>query len=237
MNAGFFTKVNRLKFYFENQLFKNIDFFDKSFIDIGGGDGLMGLYASVCGASKVIVLEPDLDGSSSEEKRSKFDALNKSLYPERKIEYLELTLEQYILEHQNETFDYILMHNSINHIDESACQTLHNCNQSIESYENYFKELVSISKNGTKLIVSDCSRYNFFALVGLVNPFMKTIEWAKHQHPKIWCSLLEKSGFKFCYLSWSSPNALGHFGHLFFRHWIFNYFLFSHFRLEMEFEL
>lgn len=63
--AKLYSTGKRLKFYLEQQLFKNIDFRNKTLIDIGGGNGLFSFYAALNGAKKVVVMEPEFDGSTS----------------------------------------------------------------------------------------------------------------------------------------------------------------------------
>ena len=92
-------------------------------------------------------------------------------------------------------FDIILLHNSINHLDETACINLLGDEASRTIYLNMCSKLSALASSGAKLIVCDCSRYNFFALLGIKNPFAPTIEWHKHQAPEIWVDLLSQVGF------------------------------------------
>ncbi len=75
-----------------------------------------------------------------------------------------------------------------------------------------YHEIFSLSNKGTKLIVCDCSRYNFFALLKIRNPFSPTIEWHKHQSPELWAKLLKEAGFINPKIRWSSFNTLGKLG-------------------------
>jgi hypothetical protein len=80
------------------------------------------------------------------------------------------------------------------------------------------------------VIISDCSRRNFWNTVGISNPFAPTIEWHKHQAPRQWRSLLEDSGFEFLDLRWSWINGLGPLSSNF----LVQYLTFSHFVLRVK---
>jgi len=59
-----YSTIPRLKFHLNN-LFENIDFKDKSFLDIGGGNGRYCFYALYKGAKEAMCIEPEEDGSRS----------------------------------------------------------------------------------------------------------------------------------------------------------------------------
>ena len=52
-------------FYFKHELFPNIDFNNKTVLDIGSGKGVFCGIASLMGAKKVVGLEPEHHGSTS----------------------------------------------------------------------------------------------------------------------------------------------------------------------------
>ncbi len=60
VKTGLYPNKNNLK-VFLNTLFKGIDFENKRVLDIGGGRGLLSLYAACKGAREVICLEPEPD--------------------------------------------------------------------------------------------------------------------------------------------------------------------------------
>jgi len=227
---GKYTNPDRLKYYLEEQLFKGFDFKGKSLIDIGGGNGLYGFYAAVNGASNVVVMEPEFDGSSQGMIRD-FNEINKLLGNLNNITHTTKVLEEY--DRENNQFDYILMHNSINHIDEEACIVLKKDEAAQTKYLDFFKLLQEISNERTNLIICDCARNNFFADLRLKNPMMPSIEWEKHQNPDFWASLLQKVGYKKESVSWTSPNQFGNLGSLFFKNRLASYFMLSHFNMVM----
>lgn len=150
---------------------------------------------------------------------------------QKNIEHTNELLEDY--DRQNNTFDYILMHNSINHIDEESCIVLKESQAAREKYLIFFSCMAEISEQNTRLIVCDCSRNNFFNELGLTNPMMKTLEWHKRQNPKFWATLLSKKGFKLQSIDWTSPKILGIPGKLLLSNSIMSYFTRSHFRIEL----
>ena len=131
-------------------------------------------------------------------------------------------------------FDTILLHNSINHLDETACINLLNDEASQAIYMDIFSKLSSLASSGAKLIVCDCSRYNLFALLRIRNPFAPTIEWHKHQAPEIWVDLLSQVGFVNPKVRWTAFNTLRSPGRILLGNKLLSYFLRSDFRFTME---
>ena len=131
-------------------------------------------------------------------------------------------------------FDIILLHNSINHLDETACINLLNDEASKAIYMDIFSKLSSLASSGAKLIVCDCSRYNFFALLKVRNPFAPTIEWHKHQAPKVWVNLLGQVGFVNPRIRWTAFNTLRSPGRILLGNRLLSYFLRSDFRFTMK---
>jgi len=229
---NFYTTSSRLKFYLENQLFPDIDFNGKSIIDIGGGNGLFGFYAALNGAKEVLVMEPEFDGSQNN-MISQFNQIKNLLDNPDNIFHTNKVLEDY---ERNKTFDYVLMHNSINHIDEEACIVLQTDERAKEKYFAFFSLLQEICHSKTRLIICDCDKSNFWNSISLKNPIAPSIEWEKHQSPNYWSKLLTEKNFKHIKTSWNSPNVLGKIGHLITANKFISYFLQSHFRLEMQYQ-
>ena len=123
---------------------------------------------------------------------------------------------------------------SINHLDEDACINLHNKQKDRDTYIEIFEKLASLSSKKSKLVVSDCSRYNLFDSLNLTNPIAPSIEWEKHQSPKVWIKLLKEVGFGNPTVSWRSNKKFGKFGEIFFANKITSYFFNSHFDLIMD---
>ena len=211
-------------------LFKNIALENRRVLDIGGGNGLHSFYAACMGAKEVLCLEPGTEGSRSG-LGAKFRKLGGMLGRDQ-VKFEPVTFQAF--EPKGQQFDIILLHNSINHLDETACINLLNDEASKAIYLNMFSKLSALSSSGAKLIVCDCSRYNFFALLRVRNLFAPTIEWHKHQAPEVWVDLLSQVGFVNPRVRWTSFNTLRSPGRVLLGNKLLSYFLRSDFRFTME---
>jgi SAM-dependent methyltransferase len=184
-------------------LFKGEELSGRAVLDVGGGFGLYSFYLWCQGAASVTCLEPEGMGSRSDVK-AVFDTLRTSLDC-RDVQLKGATLQDF---HAADSYDLVLLHNSINHLDEPACASLLQSTSSRTIYLGLAKKLFDLcAENGT-LLVADCSRHNFFHMVGLRNPFVSSIEWEKHQHPAVWRSLLVDAGFSDVDVRWYASDSL-----------------------------
>lgn len=229
INEGFFSSKGRLQFQMDT-IFKGIDLTNKRVLDIGGGFGLFSFYIAFKGANKIVCLEPEAEGSSSRVVE-KFHKLEDQLKCDN-VEIRPLTLQAF--DAGDEAFDIILLHNSVNHLDEAACIKLLSDSKPKAVYKELFAKVYSISSDGAKLIICDCSSNNFFDLFKIRNPFAPTIEWQKHQSPKVWAKLLGEVGFVQPKIRWSSFNRLGNIGQIVLGNKLIAYFLTSQFCLTMD---
>lgn len=218
-----------LRFHLET-LFKNIVLENRCLLDIGGGSGLHSFYAACMGAQEVVCLEPETEGGRSG-MGAKFRKLSRLLGYDQ-VRFEPVTFQAF--ESQGKQFDVILLRNSINHLDETACINLLNSEAAQAVYMNIFSRLNSLARSGSKLIVCDCSRYNFFALLKIRNPFASTIEWHKHQAPEVWVNLLGQVGFINPRIRWTSFNTLRSPGRILLGNRLLSYFLRSDFCFTME---
>ena len=229
IKEGLFANQSRLRFHMDT-LFAGIDLKNKMVLDIGGGAGLYSFYSASRGAKKVICLEPEADGSMSGVKE-KFQNLKDHLECNN-VELTPVTLQA--LKPEGGTFDVILLHNSINHLDEAACINLLWESESRSVYQDIASKIYSVSNNGAILIICDCSRYNFFPLLKIRNPFAPTIEWHKHQAPEVWADLFGDIGFVNPKIRWTSFDQLRNWGIVLTGNKLMAYFLRSHFCLTMD---
>ncbi|MFX0200459.1 MAG: hypothetical protein ACFFCW_30445 [Candidatus Hodarchaeota archaeon] len=160
-------------------------------LDIGGGEGLFSLYGACMGAKPVICLEPEGKGSTKGVS-SKLKQLCDTV-PRGSIIHKAVTFQEF--DPAGQTFDIILLNNSINHLDEEACANLQTSEVARNRYKMIFHKLNELAAFSAKLIICDCSRYNFFDFIGLRNPFAPTITWHIHQSPKYWSNMLSEAGF------------------------------------------
>lgn len=211
-------------------VFRNVPLQGAHVLDIGGGSGLHSLYAAVKGAASVVCLEPGADGSRDE--YSEPIVLSGASGTPTPVQLLPLTLQDF--DPRTKRFDVILLHNSINHLDEPACMNLPDDADSSASYRRLFEKLVGLASDGALVIITDCSSKNFFGLLQVKNPFAPTIEWQKHQQPSVWANLLKSAGFIDPQLHWLVPQRLGRLGQAFFGNRICVYFLSSYFKLTVR---
>lgn len=130
-------------------------------------------------------------------------------------------------------FDVIVMHNSINHLNEQACMNLKFLKNAESEYAGYFNKLFDLADHRALLILSDCSNANFWDFIKIRNPFAENIEWNKHQSPEICNDLAQTSGFTFEELTWSTFNRLGKAEKTVLGNRFLSYFLDSHFNLYL----
>lgn len=223
----FFQAIEDLKLWKKSRLRNKLNFVfgktclnGKDVLEIGGGTGIMSLYAGSKGAKKVINLEPELEGSSK-------DLLNSFYIIKEKtgidnVDFIEKTFQEY---DSKEKFDIIIMHDSINHLNEDACIVLKKDPGARQLYKEYFKKLYGMTKEDARMIICDCSSKNFFNDIGLKSPIASNIEWEKHQTPSVWLDLLLEEGFEKERLKWYSFNRLGNWGNKLIGNEIFAYLL------------
>ena len=211
-----------------HQTFKGIDLSGKRFLEIGAGAGIHSAYASILGAERVVAIEPAVAGSNDKEVQAlpqviEFVGLSN-------VEVRGTTLQDF---ETSESFDVVLMHNSVNHLDEGMCGVLHCQEAARKVYRDIFAKIVQMTASNSQIIISDCSRYNFFSLIGLRSPFASTITWGLHQSPRIWAKLFDEVGVRREALDWTLPYPLRYLGPLL-NNSVAAYFLLSHFRLVMR---
>lgn len=229
IREGLYPSKGNLKFHMD-MVFGGIDLKNKRVLDIGGGFGLYSFYAACSGARKVVCLEPEAEGSSLGV-TDRFHKLN-GLLRRGNVALKPVTLQAFKFE--GKLYDIILLHNSINHLDETACINLQKSSNSKGVYREIFSKIYSLSNKGAKLIICDCSRYNFFASLKIRNPFAPSIGWHKHQEPEIWVKLLVEAGFVDPKIKWTSFNTLRNWGRVLTGNKLMAYFLTSHFCLTMD---
>lgn len=225
----FYSSPANLKFYLR-YLFGDISFQHKRMLDIGGGSGLFSFYAACMGASEVVCLEPGMEGFLYVT-IDKYEKLRSELEEVQSVTRLSTDIQHY--DEHGPGFDIILLHNSINHLEEESCIRLHEDREARETYHRLFLKIGNLAKHGARLIIADCSSDNFFHRFHIRNPFAWDIEWHKHQPPGLWIQILKKAGFSNPKLRWRSFDQLRTPGRLLTGNRIIAYFLQSHFCLTM----
>jgi len=203
--------VSRLKHNFAHH-FGSLDLENRSVLEIGAGPGHLAALCMARRASRVVALEPESNGAI-EGINKQFARLTESVVLGDGIEYLPISLEEFIATGRRETFDYILMRNVINHIDEDAVTRLHlpDADQERKRYIKTFEEIRNLLSDTGILLASDVGRYNFWNSIGLRFPACRTINWNKHQDPDVWEALLSEAGFASMDVKWLPLRRLRHF--------------------------
>ena len=199
-NGTFNSGKGYVKFC-KHQLFPNENFESKSVLEIGAGNGIYSIWTVLQGASDVIALEPSAEGSTNVAVE-KFKEFLSPLNLVDKIKISEITFQNFYKGDLNK-FDYIILINSINHLNEEMCIKLNKDAVSREYYVNLFKQMYWLLNPNGKLIITDCSNTSFYTFFGITNPFARSIEWFKHQPPEIWINLLKDAGFKNPKVDWT----------------------------------
>ncbi len=196
VKLGFVPSIEAARSRFDH-VFAGTDLEGKRLLDIGGGRGLYSFYAVAAGAREAVCLEPEAAGVSAGARKC-FERVRSAL-PGAPVTLDTRKIQEFA---SPAPFDVVLMYASINHIDEDACVRLPGDAKAREAYRKEFARIASLLVPGGRLLVSDCSNRNFFALLGLKSPVVPTVEWHKHQRPEVWARLLEESGFRSPRIRW-----------------------------------
>ena len=205
--AGVQRSLPNFKFYL-SYLYREVSFAGKSVLDIGGGSGYMGFYAACRGAKEVICLEPEESGANSRlnEVFSQFQ----SRLQVANVKKIPQTIQDSNLQ---KSFDFILMHNSINHVI-AGCPSLRRDPSLQEEARRVFAKIFGLCKKGASLLIVDNSRYHAFELLRMKHPLAPHVGWKHHETPAFWMGLLEQVGFERENLCWGSLNTMGPPGRL-----------------------
>lgn len=201
----------------------------KRVLDIGGGDGRYSFYMAAAGAREVICLEPELAGSS-EGMIASFEETKRQL----NLPCVHLVISTFQEYKPDAPFDILFSNASINHLDEEACIHLKHSKQAQEVYRQLFDKMHDMLRPGGYLVIYDASRYCFYSILGLRNPFAPTIEWHKHQTPWFWSRFAQASGFRKVHQKWSHPYRFHRIGHLLIGNPVVNFFWKSQFVIILQ---
>lgn len=210
------------------QAFGNINITGKSILEIGAGEGILSAYATRF-AKHVTAIEPE--GAGSTEGYSAIIKNLKEVLAAPNFELFQDVVQNYDCGERK--YDIVLMYNSVNHLDESMCEQLDVSSKARNAYRGIFEHISNMMLPGAKLIICDCSRYNFFQMIHMKHPITPQIEWKKHQTPEAWVNVLESLGFVKEKLSWTVAYPLRKFS-LLLSNRTAAFFLFSHFRLILS---
>lgn len=202
--------------------FDGIDFNGKSVLDIGGGNGIYSFYSKLKGASSVLNLEPFSAGSTT------FNLEGVEMIDNLKISINNKTIQDFKM---NKSYDIIILHDSINHLDENIFKNIHQDKDKFKEYKKLISKIVKLLSINGQIVITDCSRRNFWGDLGLKNPFAPSIDWHLHQRPTLVLKLFENYNFE-KKIRWSPFKRFGLFGYFISSlGFIPSYFLQSHFNI------
>lgn len=181
-------------------LFDGVPLSGAHVLEVGCGTGAWAIWAALHGADRVIGIEPEVDGSTSNT-LTKFRQTVEMLGLNDKVVAADHLLNE--LPPQDRPFDVVVMFNVINHLDEDAVMVMHKDKAAFERYVSLLRDLRGRIAKGGRVIVADCTRDNFWQRVGMRSPLAPNIDWAKHQGPEIWVKAFERAGFQKVDLRWS----------------------------------
>jgi len=192
-------------FAMRSKVFDGVDLQGKRVLDIGCGDGRMALWTAAHGARHVVGLEPEVEGSSAG-MQDAFRRVAEQAGLQDRVTLVTARLQDY--DPGEERFDVLLLLASINHLDEQACMRLHFDEQARRRYHEHFRRLAALAAPGAVLVAVDADRRNLWGHLGVRNPLAPTIEWDKHQAPRLWARLLADVGFEAPRIRWGTLNTL-----------------------------
>ena len=205
--------------------FRDVDFHNKSVLDIGGGNGIYSYYSRYKGSSSALNLEPFASGST------KFDLDEGEAIGQLSISVRNETIQDF---NSTKKFDVIILHDSINHLDEAMFEKIHTDKSKFSDYKKLVNKIIGLLSDDGVIVITDCSSKNFWGDVGLKSPFAPTIDWYLHQRPQLVEKLFENHAFK-SKLRWSPFKRFGYFGRLLsLLGYIPSYFMQSHFNLILR---
>lgn len=226
---GIWRRGNSFPYNAARVVFRGVEFGDRSYLEIGCGDGLYCVWAELNGANSVLGLEPEAEGSTCGATRT-YERLKQHLRLS-KGRIVGATLQSF--DSNGSKYDIVALLNTVNHLDERACMNLPVEVEANRMYIELFRKIRSLVKDQGWLVLTDCARRNFFGDLGVRNPFWPSIEWHKHQQPAVWIKLLKEAGFGHEHLVWTGEPRLCGLGAPL-RNRLYAYFTRSHFRLSMR---
>ena len=205
-------------FYFKNYIFEGIDLKNKKLLDLGGGNGIASFYAyHVEKSCKCTIVDPYEDGSHTL-MNLQYEKLS-NLYDKAVTlhnDYIDTLPE-------SNTFDIILMHNSVNHIGEDIIADMETNQKSQIEYLTRLGKIMDRAKKGATIIVADCSSKNLWNDLNIKNILAPTIEWNLHKPPSVWQKMLEDLGCEHVSTKWTARRELLFFGKFLFSNRLVSY--------------
>lgn len=214
--------------YLEDVLFPDVNFAGRKVLDVGGGTGLCSYFAVFRGAASSNNVEPLLAGSEDASLVA-FSRAQEKLGTQG-AQLVNESIQDHV-EHCG-TYDVIILHDAINHLDEGSYTKLHEDPAAFAEYVGLFRKIAARHSTGGDLVIADCARRNFFGDLGMRAPFAPSINWKLHQDPRLVAKVLEAAGYSDVRWKWTPLKRAGLLGRIAARLGrVPSYFLQSHFVL------
>jgi len=193
--------------YYLKRLFGTVDLRGKRVLEVGSGRGLISLHCGLSGASRVVSIEPEMEGSTSgviETQRRRIDELGLDNVELRRADFNDFNFGA-------EKFDVIVMVAVLNHLYETPFNASKD-HQVFNKYVKIAKQLYSLLNPRGVVIATDACRYCLWTLlrrVGLPKQYClshRTINWKIHQQPSVWRSIFLEAGFHSCDINYPVPH-------------------------------
>lgn len=207
-------------------IFKGVNLSGASVLEIGAGRGELCFWAALQGATEVVGLEPEIEGSTHGFAQDSAEMLQLSEL--RQVQLVKKTIQEY--DAPPGYFDVVVSQNSLEHLDESASPRLGKDPAAERVYAEIFRKIHRTLKPGGVFIATNASQENFWPMIGVRNPISPQIEWHLHPTPRIWRKLMSAAGFDHIETDWPVRHRLRHFGVLA-ANPVFAFFTESNFRL------
>jgi|GEM_PF-3566726 len=197
------------------RMFRNIPIAGRSALDIGSGRGLTTIWLAMQGAQRVVSMEPEMEGSTSGVIQLQRDRLNKLSL--RQVEFVTTDFQHY---EPDEKFDIVVSNASINHLDESEKNAMHD-RDTFESFVVIAKKMKELLNPDGVAVITDASRHGFFSLARAFGMpkrlcyYSKTIEYKIHQNAGTWKKIFLEGGFRGIEIEHPIPHAFRHVEPLF----------------------
>lgn len=189
-------------------IFKDVRLSGASVLEIGAGRGELCFWAALQGATEVVGLEPEIEGSTHGFTHDFADMLQVSEL--RQVKLVKKTIQEY--EAPPGHFDVVVSQNSLEHLDESASPRLGKDKAAARVYAEIFRKIHGSLKPGGVFIATNASQENFWPMIGLRNPISPQIEWHLHPAPRTWRKLMSATGFNQIETDWPVRHRLRHLG-------------------------
>lgn len=185
-----------------------VDLEGKSVLEIGSGRGLLALYSALCGARRVVSLEPELEGASLDVFATQQGRIRELQLP---VELLREDFNRW--DPAGERFDVLISVSNINHLHESP----HHALAHRDTYVNYLRiarRMHGMMAPGGVAIIEDSGRYGFFLQgrsLGIRRPWKlkrRSTNWRIHQTAATWRRIFLDSGFSRVDIDYPLPYSL-----------------------------